>query len=330
MGKEASTSSAISAKIETWPKVAIIVLNWNGWQDTIECLESLQQITYPNYQIIVVDNGSTDESVEVISTNFPEIKILASKENLGFSGGSNLGIKYALGNGADYVLLLNNDTVVDSNFLKPMVQVAESDNHAGIVSGKIYYYNDKERIWSTGGHINRLRGSFIDKGRGVIDRGQFDKEAQRTFFTGCTMLIKRDVFELVGLLPEAYFFGGEDLEFSLRVSKKGMKLVYCPKAVIWHKVGASHQRFTPKYVYNSYLSKILFMKRNLCKPLWFLWYFLFCVYSRTLLFPRLSRIAESEGGAILDKEKTFMALKAAILDGLGKEKITKTDLERWS
>lgn len=360
-----------------YPSVFIIIVNYNGWKDTIECLESLQNISYPNYQVVLVDNGSTDESLEyikkwcsgdikvessfikynpdnkpvyyieydsviaqtggckeiekVIVDKTPDrrLVIIKSDKNLGFSGGNNIGIKYSLIKDADYVFLLNNDTVVDKSILKSMIEVAESDRSVGIVGGKIYYYDDCKKIWSTGGFVSKLKGSFVDKSTDVVDKGQFDILLQKTFISGCAMLVKRKVFELIGLLPEVYFFGVEDIEFCYKASRKGIKLTYCPKAVLWHKVGASHKRFIPKYIYNSYLGKILFIKRNTNRALWYIWYMLFWIYCKTLLYRKILKIAMNKGIYYIDKSGIHKALKKAMIDGLRKDSILSEYLEEW-
>ncbi len=314
--------------METWPKVSIVILNWNYYEDTIACIYSLRKVDYPNIEIIVVDNGSTNESVEILRSTFPRITLLMSNENVGFAAGSNIGIKYALDKGTNYVLLLNNDTEVDKNFLKPLVKVAEKDEDIGIVTGKIYYYDEPKKLYSAATFLNRMRGGFRNISAGMIDHGSFDIPCYVSFISGCLMLIKRKVFEKYGLLPEEYFFGGEDLEFSLRVSKM-FKLYYCPDARIWHKVGASHQKFAPKYIYNSYFSKLLFMKRNLIKPVWLVWYFVFWIYAKTWLKPKLAKMARLHGSNDFDEIRTPLALNAALLDGWKKDKITRRDLEQW-
>jgi len=266
------------------PKVAIIVVNWNGWVDTIECIESIQKITYTNYQIILVDNFSTDDSVKRINTwSNGKIKCLLVEEdigtdlkdehkivfitiqkNLGFSGGYNVGIRYALRRKFDYILLLNNDTLVEKNFLEPIIAVSDRDTTIGISGGKIYYYSDRNRIWSAGGFYKGF-GVFGLYGLNQLDNGQFDKEREVDFCVGAFMLIKQNIFEKVGLLPECYFMGMEEGDFALSARNMGYKCFYVPTSVIWHKVGVYNKdnQCKLKYIYNNYRNRLLFYQRHL-------------------------------------------------------------------
>ena len=154
------------------PKVFIIVLNWNNWSDTIGCLESLNKANYPNFEIVVVDNGSKEKmKIPVLQPGrySPKIKVFYNKKNLGFSGGNNIGINYALNQGADYALLLNNDTIVDNNFLNELIEAAEKDEKIGILGPKIYYHKDPQMIWSAGGKIVSLGTRGIHIGLDEID-----------------------------------------------------------------------------------------------------------------------------------------------------------------
>lgn len=228
----------------TSPSVAIIILNWNNWQDTIECLESLAQIDYPNYQIIVVDNGSTDDSAARIRERFPTIQLLETGKNLGFSGGVNLGITQA--GKRDLILLLNNDTLVAKNFLTELVKTICSNETIGLAGGKIYYYEETDResfrqrqpykIWSAGGGISKLTKRTFHFGDKKIDQGQFDHQREVDFLTGCCLLIKWQVIETIGLLDPDYFMYYEDVDFCLRAKEHGYKIIYSPRAIVWHKV----------------------------------------------------------------------------------------------
>jgi len=217
------------------PKVAIIVLNWNNYADTKECLKSLENVTYPDYEIAIVDNGSTDGSVTRLEVEFPQYKFIKSEENLGFAGGNNVGIKYALERAANYVLLLNNDTIVSPDFLTEMVKIAEEDETVGLVGGKIYRYGTHD-IHHAGGRLVLWRGT------GYSFRG--DKAARNgvrnvNFIIGCLMLIKSKMIEDIGLLDEHYFFGGEDVEYCWRAKKVGWQIKVNLDAEIWHKVSSS-------------------------------------------------------------------------------------------
>lgn len=310
-------------EIIKWPKVAIIILNWNGWKDTIECLESLFQITYPNYYVVVVDNGSKDESIKKIreycegkieieskflkyssenkpikiieyekkeieigwdkkreTINLPSNKkliIIKNEKNYGFAIGNNIGIKYALkALESVYVLLLNNDTVVDEEFLKSGIELMERKKDVGIVTGKIFYYNDPQRIWAAGGHINILFGSGGGMGSNQLDNGQFNEIKEIDYAPGTMMLIKRSVIEKVGFLPECYFGTGEEMEFAIKASKKGYKIICNPNSIIFHKVGMSSSH-SLKYRYNARRTRLLFIERNFPKPYQRFWVILFII-----------------------------------------------------
>ena len=218
------------------PKVYVILVNYNGFKDTVECIESLEKIDYDNYKIVVVDNAST-----VAPTNEQEQFIkqhtiyIENKNNGGFSAGNNIGIKLAKKNHADYVLLLNNDTTVTSNFLKDMVSILESKGKTGVLSAKIMYYWDKDKAWFEGGTFD-----FATAKTSHFHAKKNDDEVEEvTFISGCLMLIPMSVLDTVGMLEESYFLYAEDTDYCCRVLKKGFKLYYAPSIVIYHKEGAT-------------------------------------------------------------------------------------------
>jgi GT2 family glycosyltransferase len=211
------------------PKVSIVSLNLNGYRDTRDCLESLQQVQYPNFDVIVVDNGSSDDSSARLQEEFPEAKLLRSQENLGFSGGNNLGIEHALDNGADYVLLLNNDTVVDPNFLSYLVQVGESEPRIGILGPKIFYLSEPQRIWYAGGYVKYGNGVCGHLGIDQLDQeGQFSRVEDTEFITGCAMIIKSSVFREIGLLDSKFFFTGRTRIFACARGMQDVASSSCP------------------------------------------------------------------------------------------------------
>jgi len=225
--------------IHLFPLVYIIILNWNGKTDTIECLHSLQTISYPNYKIIIVDNASGDGSVQALRSEFPTLEIIENQKNLRFAGGNNIGLRYALEKNAEYVLLLNNDTIVEKNFLFELVHCAENDERVGIAGAKIYYYTEKNKIWYAGGKIAWNIGWISHRGIRETDFNQYYQEEETDYVTGCCMLLRRNLIEEIGLLDEAYFIYGEDADWCMRAKNNGYKLMYVPTAKLYHKVSIS-------------------------------------------------------------------------------------------
>jgi GT2 family glycosyltransferase len=221
------------------PKVSVIVLNRNGYEVTRDCLASLRESNYASFEVILVDNGSDDSSAEKLAQEFREVRLIKNLTNLGFTGGNNIGMRDALGRGAEYLLLLNNDTVASPGFLKELVRVAENDPKIGILNPKIYFFEPTDMIWYGGGmhkpwwsfpkHIDYLKR----------DSSRNGKPREVSFVTGCACLIKREVVSRVGLLDEHFFFGVEDLDWSIRIVRAGFKAVYVPSAFIWHRVSVT-------------------------------------------------------------------------------------------
>lgn len=234
-------------------KVSVVIINYNGQEDTNECLKSLENVESLSFElsIIVIDNASK-KPFAIEKSLKRNIEVLYSKENLGFSGGNNLGIKHSLKNGAEYIVLLNNDTLVEKLFINILVEEAQKHPNIGIVVPKIYFakgyefhkdkYAEKEKgrvIWYAGGIMDWTHLIGSHKGVDQVDVGQFDKEEETDFATGCCMLVKKEVFEKAGFLDNRYFLYYEDADLSIRVKKSGFKIIYAPKSVIWHKNAGS-------------------------------------------------------------------------------------------
>ncbi|MFA7169652.1 MAG: glycosyltransferase family 2 protein [Candidatus Paceibacterota bacterium] len=243
-------------------KVYLIVLNWNGKEDTLECLESLRSTNYDNYQTVLIDNGSEDDSVVAVREKFPEVEIVETGKNLGFAGGNNVGIEYAIKQGAEYVFLINNDTTVHPDYLKELVEVGESDPKIGAVGSKIYYHSEPERIWFAGGKINWLRNKGEHIGLDEIDKGQYDEIKEVGYLTGCALLVKREVVEKIGVLEDDYFLYYEDADYSLRIQNADYKTVYAPKSIIYHKVSRSTKPGSASYVYYHVRNGLVNARRN--------------------------------------------------------------------
>jgi len=243
-------------------KVYIILLNWNGKEDTLECIESLKRIDYSNYKIITVDNNSEDDSVLEIRKRYSKIKIIENKENLGFAGGNNVGIKYAMENGADYVLLINNDTTVEKDFLRELVKEGELNKNAGLLGPKTNYHSEQNRIWFAGGKVSWLKNKGTHLGLDKIDNDQFNKIKKVDYLTGCCLLIKKEVIKKIGVLEEGYFLYYEETDFCLLAKNADYKCLYIPKAKIYHKVSRSTKPGSPSYIYYHVRNGLVMTKRN--------------------------------------------------------------------
>jgi GT2 family glycosyltransferase len=220
--------------------VQIIILNWNGYELTRECLLSLAAVDYGNFRITVVDNASSDGSYEKLVGEFPEIEFVRSEVNLGFAGGNNLGINFARTNyDPDFFLLLNNDTTVDPRFLTHLVTSFHAGPDVGIAGNKIFYYGDPQRIWFAGGVFDKQLGDGYHRGEGEIDLGQFDEPENVDFITGCCLMMSRQLVNAIGILDERFFAYCEDLDYSLRAAESGFVCRYVPASVIYHKVSSS-------------------------------------------------------------------------------------------
>ena len=235
--------------------VIISLLNFNGLKNTLACLASLKNIKIDNFKltIVAVDNPSEEEfDLKSGSLGHIPLVVIKNSRNLGFSGGNNVAIKYALENGADYILILNNDTYVDHDFLTELLKTAEQDNSAGILVPKIYFapgfefhkekYKKEELgkvFWYAGGEMDWANVIGHHRGVDEVDKGQYDKTKETEIATGCCMLIRKEIFENVGLFDDKYFLYYEDSDLSMRAKNKGFKIVYVPNSIIWHKNAGS-------------------------------------------------------------------------------------------
>jgi GT2 family glycosyltransferase len=228
------------------PQIFIIILNWNDFQSTLQCLESLKLLTYPNYKILVVDNGSTNESIQVLS-ELSNIELHQNEHNLGFAGGNNQAIKKAISNGADYVWLLNNDAIVEPDCLTKLVNSAENDKQIGLVSPVIYDSDDRNKIQHS---VTRFDLSYpLMEGAADIDtatRWQSEMPFGISLW-GTALLIPKKTIEKIGLLDEHLFAYCEDVDYSIRSTKAGFKNVCIFDTSIWHKGHIGHRK--PHYYY---------------------------------------------------------------------------------
>ncbi|MEN6414737.1 MAG: glycosyltransferase family 2 protein [Veillonellales bacterium] len=260
--------------------VYIILINYNSWQDTLECLASLKQLTFLNYKIIIIDNASQDESVQQISRNYPDAVIISSQENLGFAGGNQLGIDFALKEGAKYIWLLNNDTVVHKESLTELVHNAESFPLA-LLTNKIYKYGTERDIWYCGGDIHWWKGKPFHIRMHQQD-DQFAKQPYATtWISGCSMFAKAELFQNYHM-DKRYFLYFEDVEFCEQLKKGGISLFVIPKSIIWHKTSASIGKMSHIQAYYSVRNNMYFVSKqaNLIHKVVYFPYFIV----RTLIF----------------------------------------------
>ena len=242
------------------PRVTILILNWNGKDDTLRCLESLQKLSY-DAQILLIDNGSTDGSVQEIHKAFPTVEVVETRENLGFAEGNNVGIRMALARGAEYVLLLNNDTVVEADLIESFLEVFESHPQAGIVGGKIVLYEAPELLDHWGGKWNQDRGVFDFIGLREKEEtylSSFDLD----YVCGAAFMVQRKVFETIGLLEKKFFVLWEEADFCFRARKRGFNSYTAPKAKVRHKVSVSFVGGKPHSTYFWWRNRLLWIRRN--------------------------------------------------------------------
>jgi len=266
------------------PPVYCVVLNMNGKTLLLESLESIMKMTYPNFKVVVVDNGSTDESPHAVRTQYPSVTVLENGKNLGFGEGNNVGIRYSLKQGAEWIFLLNNDIAVDPEMLTELMKAASSDELIGILSPKIYYYSEPNKIWYAGGKVNYFTGIISHRGLREMDSGQYDRVEETDYITGCAFLIKRKVVESVGMFDPIYFpIYSEDADWSVRTQRAGYHLVYVPHAKLWHKVSAfSGGGLTPYKTRLKVEHNLIFFKRF---ARWYHWITIpWCVGGMTIFF----------------------------------------------
>lgn len=264
--------------------IIIVFHNERSLEDTLESIRSVREIDYKDYDIIVVNNGMRDGVRGKIISEFPGVHYLEAERNLGFAGGNNLGIDYGMSNGYDFFLILNNDVAVAPDFLTRLVSRINQDETIGMVGPKTFYFAQKDKVWAAGGYIIKWRaligglhednervedflGRWLRGLRELIGKGEKTTytEGEVDYLPGSCILVKSDVIEKVGKLPEEYLFAFEEAEIALKVKRAGYKVVVEPKAHIWHKVGLSSEQ-VPEMIYNTYRDRLIFLKRNFRFP----------------------------------------------------------------
>ena len=220
-------------------KTAIILLNWNSFECTMDCIESLKAISNDDYDIILVDNNSEDHSGDKLAAANLDLIYLKLSDNRGFTGGNNAGISYSLSHNYQYTLLLNNDTFVETDFLDVLVSYLDENQGTGAIQPKIYFNHNRKLLWNGGSWFNPWTGNDYVEGTGKTSSKTSENIKQPDWLTGCALLIRNDVIRKIGLLNESLFMYYEDVDYSFRIKKAGYSLIYYPKSVIYHIAGAS-------------------------------------------------------------------------------------------
>lgn len=243
--------------------VTLVVLNWNNAPDTLECLHSLALTTYPNLQVIVVDNGSSDASVPVLRQQFPTLALIETGTNLGYAGGNNVGLRHALAQGAEFIGILNNDTVVDPGFLEPLLTACGAGPAPAVTTPLICEYGRRDVIWSLGARIDWRVGGTTRLHAGE-PRAAYAGAApcEVDSISGTAFLAPRQVFETAGLLDERFFLYYEETDWCLRARDAGYAMRAVPAAVVWHKVSASLGQSSPMTDYYMLRNQLLFISRH--------------------------------------------------------------------
>jgi GT2 family glycosyltransferase len=243
------------------PLVIIVVLNTNRREDTCALLASLEKNTYQNHRVIVLDNASTDGSVTAIHSAFPTVQIIALEKNLGYAGNNNFGIKAALAQGAEWVFVLNEDTILAPNCLTQLIEVGQSDPRVGIVGPMVYHHDEPNVIQSAGGKMGRNWLSW-HIAQNEQDQGQFTEAHEVDWISGCAILVSRDVIEQVGMLDERFFYYWEETEWCLRAGEAGWRIMHVPQAKLWHKGVQRDYRPSPSVTYYATRNRFLLLSKH--------------------------------------------------------------------
>lgn len=243
-------------------KVGVVILNYNGREDTLECVRSLAKVTYPDWRLYCVDNGSRVRIKNDVLAILPGACVIENPRNEGFTGGNNIGARAALDDGCDYVLMLNNDTAVDPGFIQPLIE-AMRDPGLGMVTPKIYFYDSDSVFWGYGGRIDRLLARSPHIGVYEKDVGQYDAIGEVDRITGCAMFVRRELFERVGFLDDRFFIYEEEIDWCLRARRAGYRLRVVPQSIVWHKGHRDSGRIgRPFILYLQTRNHLLMIRKN--------------------------------------------------------------------
>lgn len=232
------------------PEVFILILSHNGKHLLYDCISSYQRNDYPNYRIVVIDNGSTDGTKEYVESTFKDIIILCTEANLNYSGGFNFGLSYAFNdNRADYALITNNDVITDTKLISSLVETAENYKKAGFVIGKVFYYEKPDTFQTVGKKYDPVVWNSGHMGKGEKDTGQYNQISERDWCDDIYWLVRREVYEKTGGYDTEFAFQGEDFDWQVRAKQLGYKIMYTPHAKLWHKESMTIGKTSPAKAY---------------------------------------------------------------------------------
>jgi hypothetical protein len=243
------------------PFVNIIILNTNRKDDTLEALASIEKSDYPNYCIIVLDNASSDGSLQAIRSAYPQVQIIQLEDNLGYAGNNNVGIRAAIDMGADWVFVLNEDTVMAQDCLSRLVEVGESDPQIGIVGPMVYHHDEPNVIQSAGGRLGKGWQS-MHLGQNMLDEGQYSQTHQVDWISGCAIMVRRQVIMQIGMLDSRFFYYYEETEWCMRAGKSGWSILQVPGAKLWHKGVQREYSPSPSVTYYATRNRFLMLLIN--------------------------------------------------------------------
>ena len=233
-------------------KITILVLNWNGGQDTIECLKSLEKVEDENFNVLIVDNHSTIQPIDNVKTQFSQFDYLELDKNYGYSGGNNRGFEY-IKNETEFICFLNNDVVAEPNFIKNFRNAIQEFGEENIFGPKIFFEYPSNKIWYGGGVINLKNGHIFHRSIGLLEDEDSSKKGFTDYITGCCLLISTKIFEKLNGFDERFNMYAEDVDLCLRAKQQNINCIYVPESIIWHKVSSSTGG---RYSIKKYIKKI--------------------------------------------------------------------------
>jgi len=301
------------------PLVCVLILNWNRWQVTSDCIASVLKSTYPNFRVVVIDNGSTDNSVSALRARFGDrIKIIENETNLGYARGFNAGLMYGfVQTSADFCLVMNNDTIIDSRSVSELVKVAVTDNKIGFTTGKVYYYDNPNTLQTVGKYEHPIRWNGDHIGNREEDKGQYDKVIELHFADDIFTLISKSLYEDIGGYDPMFFLQGEEYDWQARAKKRGYRIMYTPFAKLWHRESMTIGRDSALKAYYDARNPMLVVLLHK-SPLFFRKYFWFHLRIRVI---RSSLVALKHYRIAVGLAK-WQGFFSGLLWGIKKKKLT--------